>query len=70
MSCRCIDPKHCWHRPGPGPIVPYKDTRDIEYREAAARLAIAHFEAKGMKTTLEYEIIRTAQMFEQYLRNG
>jgi hypothetical protein len=43
---------------------------DLEYREAAVRLAIAHFEAKGMKTTQDWEILNVAKTFEQYLRNG
>ena len=47
-----------------------KGSTDLEYREAAMRLAIAHFEAKNQPRVLEYEIMRTAQMFEQYLRNG
>jgi hypothetical protein len=47
-----------------------KPTTDLEYREAAVRLAIAHFEAKGMKTTQDWEIVAIAKQFEQYLRNG
>jgi hypothetical protein len=46
------------------------ETTDLEYREAALRLAIAHFEAKGMKTTMWWEIVAIAKEFEKYLRNG
>lgn len=47
-----------------------KPSTDLEYREAALRQAIAHFEAKGMKTTQEWEIVAVAKQFERYLRNG
>jgi hypothetical protein len=46
------------------------DCTDLEYREAALHAAIAHFEAKNQPRVQEWEIVKTAQHFEQYLRHG
>jgi hypothetical protein len=46
-----------------------EETTDLEYREAAMRLAIAYFQAKNDRP-IPLEVRRTAQLFEQYLREG
>lgn len=46
-----------------------EETTDLEYREAAMRLAIQYFEAKHDRP-MQYQIIGTARFFEEYLREG
>ena len=52
------------------PIVAYPATRDVEYREAALRMAIAHFAAKGDHKVIAQQVVDVAISFERYLRNG
>lgn len=45
------------------------ETTDLEYREAAMRLAIQHFEMKRDRPTAE-QVVTMAKYFEEYLRTG
>lgn len=46
-----------------------EETTDLEYREAAMRLAIEHFKALHERPTA-YTVLRMAATFEKYLRTG
>ena len=46
-----------------------EETTDLEYREAAMRLAIQYYEAKHDRP-MPNQIIGTARFLEEYLREG
>ena len=72
MTCLCRITEPCSCVPEPEETLqPIKEgSTDLEYREAALHAAIAHFEAKNQPRVQEWEIVKTAQHFEQYLRHG
>lgn len=72
-TCRsCGASKHEYHyklQPKETPVEPDKETTDLEYREAALRLAIQHFKAQHERPNA-YTVTRMAAYFEKYLRTG
>lgn len=46
-----------------------EETTDLEYREAAIRMALEYFRVRGDRPTPN-EVLHQAAFFENYLRNG
>lgn len=55
-------------QPKETPVEP-EETTDLEYREAAMRMAIQSFEAQHERPNA-YSVTRRAAYFEKYLRTG
>lgn len=72
-TCKnCGASKNEYHyrlKPKETPVEPKEETTDLEYREAAMRLAIQYYAAKYDRP-MPNQVIGTARFFETYLREG